>query len=127
MMKKLLPLVLLFMVAFQLKVMSQSAYSNPVILAHYDSTALAWMESNDLIKFNTVVYYYTQSFIVEKLDCENCENSSLNDFDVSKYEQFREKNTRYVRVYPKEGFKLTLLSMSELLYKMPIHTVKLAQ
>lgn len=122
------PIVIFFFLFIsQVKLHAQSSYTNPVILSHYDSIEIALMQSNDTTKFNTVLYYYTQSFIIDTVVCSDCLPFNVNEFDVSKYEQFREKNTRYIRKYNKQGFQLTLLSMNELLYKLPIHVVKLTQ
>ena len=119
--------IIFFLLIFcQVKLIAQFSF-NPVILSHYDSIEIALMQSNDTTKFNTVLYYYTQSFIIDTVVCSDCLPFNVNEFDVSKYEQFREKNTRYIRKYNKQGFQLTLLSMNELLYKLPIHVVKLTQ
>lgn len=97
-------------------------YSNPVILKHYSVSELQQIESSDSVKFNSIIYYYTQSFFVEKVDCPTCdEEVNLNKFDISKYEYLRKKSERYVRHAEKYGIKLTLLSIDELVYKLPIH------
>lgn len=105
----------------------QNPYSNPVILAHYDSLMLQQLETADPSKFNTIVYYYTRSFLIERIQCTECVPADIATFDVSDYEQFRKPHERYVREWHKQGFKLTLLSMDELQHKFPIHLVKLQQ
>jgi hypothetical protein len=98
-------------------------YTNPVILKHYTTQDLQWMKANDSIKFKTISYYYTQSFIAEKIiSCDGCREFDPFTFDVFDYERFRQKSTRYERIWLKYGFKLTLLSIDELTYKLPIHT-----
>ena len=97
------------------------SYSNPVILSHYSVKDLQEIQSQDSEKFKSIVYYYTQSFIVEKIDCVDCVETDLTKFDVTLYEKLRSKNQRYIREYDKYGFKLTLLSIDELQYKLPIH------
>lgn len=94
-------------------------YRNPVILSHYSVADLHDIEANDSLKFTTIVYYYTQSFFVEKIDCSDCVQQDLSAFDVAPYENLRLKHDRYVRTFEKYGFKLTLLSVDELLYKLP--------
>lgn len=96
----------------------------PAILAHYSMDDLNTIKVHDSVKYQSILYYYTQSFIVEVVDCSDCVPADLNTFDVSKYEAFRKKGERYVRVYDKYGFKLTLLAIDELTYRLPIHLVK---
>jgi hypothetical protein len=96
-------------------------FTNPVILKHYSVNELQSIQSTDSVKFNSIVYYYTQSFSIVKVDCPTCENVNIAKFDVSKYEYLRKKNERYVRHAEKYGFILTLLSIDELTYQLPIH------
>lgn len=96
-------------------------FTNPVILKHYSANELQSIQSTDSTKFNSIVYYYTQSFIIEKVDCPTCENVNISKFDISKYEYLRKKSDRYVRHAEKYGFIITLLSVDELTYKLPIH------
>lgn len=97
-------------------------YSNPVILKHYSVSELQQIEASDSVKFNSIIYYYTQSFFIEKVDCPTCEEEvDINKFDISKYEYLRKRSERFVRDAEKYGIKLTLLSIDELVYKLPIH------
>jgi hypothetical protein len=96
-------------------------FQNAVILSHYSTTDLAAIQVSDTVKFNTIEYYYTQSFLLETIACSNCIAFDASKFDVSTYERFRKKSERYTRAYDKYGFKLTLLSIDELTYKLPIH------
>lgn len=96
-------------------------YWPPVLFNHYTTAQLEFMRDNDTLKYRTILYYYTQSFILEPIDCNDCIPFIADQFDINKYEQFRQQSTRYVRVYEKYGFKLTLLSIDELVYKLPIH------
>jgi len=96
-------------------------FKNPVILTHYSVADLQLMQAQDSVKFQTVVYYYTRSYIIEKISCTDCIEINISTFDVSEYEKFRKKSERYIRVFDKYGFKLTLLSIDELQYKLPIH------
>ncbi len=96
-------------------------YTHPIILSHYSTSDLLMLETTDSIRFKTIVYYYTQSFILEKIDCFDCLQVDLRYFDVSKVESFRKKNERYERIVDKYGVKMTLLATDELVYKMPIH------
>jgi hypothetical protein len=94
-------------------------YSNPVILSHYSFDKLQSIQAKDSVKFNTIVYYYTKSFIVEKIDCVECISTDLSTFDISKYEYLRKRTERFTRDFPKQGFKITLLSIDEQEYKLP--------
>ena len=76
---------------------------------------------SDTAKFNTIVYYYTRSFMAEAIDCSDCLSFDPLTFDVSVFEHMRKANERYIRVYDKYGFRLTLLSTAEMQYTLPIH------
>lgn len=97
-------------------------FTHPVIAQHYDSLKLATLQQTDTVKFKTIVYYYTQSYIFETVDDNSPTPQLESTFDVSKYEYLRKKDKRFDRYFEKYGFKLTLLSIDELLYKLPIHT-----
>lgn len=103
---------------------ASNPFENPVILSHYSVQDLQSLQLNDSIKFNRIVYYYTSSFIFEESECNDCSPVSLVNFDVSDYEYLRQKNARYTRNFWKYGFKITLLSINELIYKLPIHYTK---
>ncbi len=96
-------------------------YSNTVILSHYSVAELQQIELQDTAKFNAIVYYYTQSFMVEAMVCDECPVVDLNTVDVSKYEYLRKRSERHIRDFYKYGIKITLLSIDELKYKLPIH------
>ncbi len=112
-----------FLTSF-LQLKSQSGFTdpfqNPVILQHYDAQELTSIRQTDSVKFNTIRYYYTQSFTLEEVSC-NCIPPTPATFDVSNYEYLRKKEVRYERHFEKYGFKLTLLSINELQYQLPIH------
>ncbi|MCK6648346.1 MAG: hypothetical protein L6Q66_01710 [Bacteroidia bacterium] len=111
-----------FSLAGQTTAKKNDPYSNPVILKHYSVSELQQIEASDSVKFNSIIYYYTQSFIIEKVDCPTCEEEvDINKFDISKYEYLRKRSERFVRDAEKYGIKLTLLSIDELVYKLPIH------
>lgn len=79
------------------------------------------LKTQDSVKYNTIIYYYTNSFIIEKISCADCIDVDITLFDVSVYENLRLQNERYTRIVEKFGVKVTLLSVDELVYKMPIH------
>jgi hypothetical protein len=114
-------LFLYFFVPGQSQGTSLNAFQHYVITQHYDSLELATMQQNDTAKFNAICYYYTQSYIFEIAEC-NCTPPSSAMFDISQYEYLRKKNVRSERYFEKYGFKLTLLSVNELQYRLPIHT-----
>jgi hypothetical protein len=120
-------IILVFFLLLNSQIKSQTTYAkfdpftNPVILSHYTVIELQNYQINDTAKFNAIVYYYTQSFIVEPLICDECPAFDPATFDVSKYEYIRKKSERYIRDFYKYGFKITMLSVDELKYKLPIH------
>lgn len=101
-----------------------SAFDNPVILKHYTVQELKNYQINDSLKFNTIVYYYSQSFSVEKMTCNECPDFNPETFDVSDYEYLRDKEKTINRGFYKYGFKLTLIPINKLKYKLPIHYYK---
>lgn len=106
------------------QISTSNPIDNPVILNHYTVQDLQSLQQNDTTKFNSIIYYYTSSYIFEERKCNECVPISAENFDVSEYEYLRQKNTRYTRDFWKYGFKLTLLSINELTYKLPIHYTK---
>lgn len=122
---KLLLLFFLFLIVRPSNAQSTSGkydpFTNPVILSHYTVAELQQYQINDTAKFNAIVYYYTQSYIVEAFICDVCPAFDPATFDVSKYEYIRKKTERYTRDFYKYGFKITMLSVDELKYKLPIH------
>ena len=99
-------------------------YQNPVILQHYSVQDLQSLQQTDSVKYNTIIYFYTQSFIFENDTC-NCIPLSVTNFDISQYEYLRKKNKRFTRHFEKYGFTVTFLSIDELVYKLPIHLSQL--
>ncbi len=89
-------------------------FLNPVILSHY---TLAELQSVIPKKLTAINYYYTESFILDSIACNQCRTFNKATFDVSQFEQFRKQSERYVRIYTKYGYKLTLLSKDEMLYE----------
>lgn len=96
---------------------------NTALLKHYSRAELQQLKTTDTLKFKTIVYYYTQSYILTPIPCSNgvCPDVDVNKFDVSKFEKYRLQNTRYIRDFDKYGYRLTLLSVDELEYKLPMH------
>lgn len=92
-----------------------------ILLQHYTTAQLDTIQQNDPVKYAALVYYYTKSFILEPIPCSDCITVDPSLFDITRFERFRKKSTRYVREYDKYGFRLTLLSVDEMLYKLPIH------
>lgn len=94
---------------------------NPVVRLHYDSLELAGMQQSDSVKYNAIRYYYTQSFLYEITGDCSCTPPAASSFDVSHYEYLRKRDVRVERYFEKYGFKLTLLSIQEMPYRLPIH------
>lgn len=101
-----------------------NALQNKVLLKHYSSGELQQIKQYNPQKYNTIVYYYTKSFKVEKITCSDCKEFDPELFDVSEYERFRKKDVEFTRVFYKYGFTLTLLPIAELEYKLPIHLIQ---
>jgi hypothetical protein len=100
-------------------------YQNSIILNHYSVQDLQSIQQTDSVKFKTICYYYTQSFVFEQTECIGCTSTiTINEFDISQYEYMRQKNKRFTRYFEKYGFKVTFLSIDELSYKLPIHYTK---
>lgn len=118
--KRLLLLFYLISLFSSAQTPNPDPFQNQVILQHYTIQDLQSLQQTDSVKFNSIVYYYTQSFIFSDDVC-NCVPISINDFDISQFEYLRNKSKRVTRYFEKYGFKLTLLSINELLYKLPIH------
>ncbi|MCZ8285897.1 MAG: hypothetical protein O9353_10635 [Bacteroidia bacterium] len=94
-------------------------FQNYAIRLHYDSLELATIAQNDSVKFSTIRYYYTQSYLFETVACQ-CAPPSADHFDISEYEYLRKRNVRVERYFEKYGFKLTLFAINELQYRLPI-------
>lgn len=92
------------------------------LLNHYSVDELNDLQANNTEKFTTIHYYYTQSYIIEKTECFECGETDFTKFDIVPFERFRKKSERFTREFDKYGFRLTLLSIEELEYKLPIHT-----
>jgi hypothetical protein len=100
-------------------------YQNSVILNHYSVQDLQSIQQTDSIKFKTICYYYTQSFVFEQTECIGCTSTiTINEFDISQYEYMRLKDKQFTRYFEKYGFKVTFLSIDQLTYKLPIHYSK---
>jgi hypothetical protein len=95
-------------------------FQNYAVRLHYDSLDLATIQQSDSAKFNAIRYYYTQSYLFETVECL-CTPPSADTFDISQYEYLRKKNVRVERYFEKYGFKLTLMAINELHYRLPIH------
>ena len=95
-------------------------FQNYTIRQHYDSLELVAMQQNDPAKLSSLLYYYRQSFEFETTDCL-CTPPLADTFDISQYEYLRKRNVRVVRYFEKYGFKLTLLAINEMTYRLPIH------
>lgn len=119
--------VLLYTISFLTRSQNSpnnNPFQNPVILKHYTVQDLQYLQQYDSLKLKTIVYYYTQSFYFENKECNQCIPVSIYDFDITEYEYLRQKNKTYVRHFEKYGFKLRLIPINELEYKLPIHYTK---
>jgi hypothetical protein len=101
----------------------QQALSNPVIMQHYTQEQLEELALNDTTELNSIVYYFTASFIVEPIQCFDCLPFDSTMFDISKYEHLRKRDTVYTREFGKYGFRLTFVPINQLPYIYGIHQV----
>lgn len=101
--------------------LSVNPFQNQVILKHYSVQDLQNLQQSDTLKFKTICYYYTQSFIFKSRKCDVCPLITADNFDVAEYEYMRQKDKRFTRHFEKYGFEITFLSIDELQYKLPIH------
>lgn len=121
-MKLLIFTILFSCVAYNASAQQAGSLSVPqVILQHYTLQELQSIQQTDSVKYNTIFYYYTQSFIFETVAC-NCQQIPFEQFDISQYEYMRKRKVRFTRHFEKYGFKVTFLAIDELKYKLPIHT-----
>lgn len=100
---------------------SKQEHITKVLLKHYTAAELDDIRTTDSLKYKTLVYYYANSFIIEKFSCTDCVPvNDFSDFDVSKYEKFRKQSERHAIPFAKYGYRLVLLSTDELMYKIPV-------
>ncbi len=92
----------------------QKALNNPVIMTYYTAEQLQTLDQTDSSALNDIIYYFTQSFIVEPIDCFECLPFDSSAFDISKWEYLRLDSTVYTREFTKYGFTLTLYPVSQL-------------
>jgi hypothetical protein len=102
-----------------------SSTYDPRVLTYYSVEELNDIKANDPEKFTTIVYYYTQSYLLQIVDCFECNPVDPSKFDISRYEGLRKKSTTVVYDNDKEGFKLILLPVNSLEYKLPFQVAKL--
>lgn len=96
-------------------------HKDHAIWKHYTKDQLIEMQQTDTLKLRTIIYYYSESYILTPIPCTNCVEYNLKKFDVSKVEKYRKKSERFEHDFEKYGVHLTLLSIDELEYKLPIH------
>lgn len=101
----------------------EQALSNPVIMHYYTPEQLQELITADSNEFRSVVYYFTLSYRVERIECFECIPFDSATFDVTKFEHLRLQDSVYTREFDKYGFKLTLYPISSLPYEYAIHQV----
>lgn len=110
-----------FLLLFFMGVLYSQNYDNR-LLNHYSEDELNDLKTNNIEKYNTIHYYYTQSYSIETYSCEECLQIDLSTFDISKYEYFRKQSEVAVFDNTKYGIRISLVPIDLLLYKLPIHT-----
>jgi hypothetical protein len=112
-------LVLLFQQGFSFAQHQINPYENRIIMKHYGSDKMKYLESHDIAKYNQIINYYTGSFNVENPDCSTCPVDyahffNIRLFDISEYEHLRLENDSYAFTDSKTGLKVTMLSQTDL-------------
>jgi hypothetical protein len=92
-------------------------------MMHYTQEQLEELAVQDTVQLNSIVYYFTASFIVESVQCFDCIPFDSTTFDVSRFEHLRKQDTVYTRTFGKYGFRLTLVPIDQLPYTYEIHQV----
>jgi len=101
-----------------------TSYFDPRLLNHYTEAELSELQAAYPDKYQTALYYYTGSYMLELTDCNNCVPVNPSTFDIAPYEHLRKKSERAVHDFEKHGFRLILLATDELAHKLPIHLIE---
>lgn len=127
--KLVMAVILLSGGLFTSTAMAQASVNNALydarLLNHYSEEELSLMKTETPDKYTAVVYYYTQSYTIESLECFDCAPLDKSTFDISKYENLRKINEIAVFKNFKQGFTLYLTPINQLEYKLPIHLARL--
>jgi hypothetical protein len=99
------------------------AMTHPVIMKYYTAEQLQYLEQNDTTELKSIIYYFTQSFTVVPIQCDDCVPFDSLNFDIMKFEHLRQKEQTFTRTFDKYGFKLVILPVSQLPYVYAIHQV----
>ena len=99
------------------------AMAHPVIMKYYTPEQLQYLELHDTTELKSIIYYFTQSFTVIPVQCDDCLPFDPAQFDISKYEHLRLENETYIRTFDKYGFKLILKPVNEMPYYYAIQHV----
>ena len=75
------------------------ALNNPVIMKYYTAEQLQELAETDTAELNSIVYYFTQSFTVEPVECTDCIPFDSAAFDITKWEYLRERDSVYTREF----------------------------
>jgi hypothetical protein len=99
---------------------SQTLLYPKALLNHYSKAEIEEIKNLDSLKLQSLVYYYTSSFIFEKISCEECLPFESENFDVSEYENRRKEEVNFTFSNYKFGFKVTLISKKDMTFKYPL-------
>jgi len=98
---------------------------DPRLLNDYTADQLDEIKAQDPEFLKALEYYYTQSYLIEIIDCFECITVDPANFNVGKFEHLRKKDDYRIFVNEKGGFKLTLTPINKMDYKLPIHLAKI--
>lgn len=91
------------------------------LLVHYSAAELNEMRLSEPDKFKACLYYHTESYNVRELQNGEPLSIDLNTFDITPYERFRHPTETVIKTNWKKGFSIQLISIDQLVYKLPIH------
>jgi hypothetical protein len=95
------------------------------MLNDYTVGQLDEIKTQDPDLYIALEYYYTQSYVIEVIDCEECSPIDPATFNIGQWEYLRKREDYRVFVNPKRGFRLTLTPISKLEYKLPAQLARL--
>lgn len=104
---------------------SNSTSHDPRMLHDYTVEQLDEIKTLDPEMYTALTYYYTQSYLLETFDCGECTPIDPATFNIGEWENLRKREDYRVWTNYKRGFKLTLIPMTKMDYKLPVHLAKL--
>jgi hypothetical protein len=95
------------------------------LLNDYTSEQLDEIRVQDPEMYTALNYYYTQSYVLEIVECQECTPVDPATFNIGQWEILRQREDYRIWTNYKRGFKITLIPISKMEYKLPVHLAKL--